>query len=414
MIRIILKEAPKPAQLSGPGGFAPHDFTGLNVTDFPRFEYSMKDVLRAGEALAGAVPWNNEQEAETAREIFKIAHNFRDSHAYPMRRLRHELMGKIRSQGIGEGVTAARLKRMPSIRRKLKNHPGKLNQIQDLAGCRAVVPTIGEVKALIEALRNGSAHELFREYPYIYEAKPDGYRSHHMVFKFRGVGDEAVYDTRRVEIQIRTGLQHSWATAVEAVGLFRREDLKAGQGDPGWLRLFQLMSGEFALEEGCITIDANDHQKRVEEITALERKLDAVDTLERLSQAFTYAENYYFDPQNKPDYFKITYDRHAETVRIEPFFGPIYASLSYDAAEVKNAESGSSDTKIVLVEVDEIENLRTAYPNYFGDVQLFKSKLRGIAKPEEKPDYSVPPQQRVRVTKAKPDLSWLTGYRRWK
>ena len=46
-----------------------------------------------------------------------------------------------------------------------------------------------------------------------------------------------------------------------------------------------------------------------------------------------------------------------------------------DAAELKNAESGSGETKIVLVEVDEIENLRAAYPNYFGDVQIFKSKL---------------------------------------
>jgi hypothetical protein len=59
-----------------------------------------------------------------------------------------------------------------------------------------------------------------------------------MVYKFRGSGEEAVYNGRRVEVQVRTQLQHSWATAVEAVGLFRREDLKAGRGDLDWLRLF--------------------------------------------------------------------------------------------------------------------------------------------------------------------------------
>ena len=70
-----------------------------------------------------------------------------------------------------------------------------------------------------------------------------------MVFKFSGTGQEEVYNGRRVEIQIRTRLQHSWATAVEALELFRRENLKGGEGSPNWLRLFKLMSAEFAVAE---------------------------------------------------------------------------------------------------------------------------------------------------------------------
>lgn len=54
-----------------------------------------------------------------------------------------------------------------------------------------------------------------------------------------------------MEIQLRTLLQHSWATAVEAVGLLRREDLKGGRGDPDWLRLFQIMASEMAEDEGA-------------------------------------------------------------------------------------------------------------------------------------------------------------------
>ena len=83
--------------------------------------------------------------------------------------------------------------------------------------------------------------------------------------------------------------------------------------------------------------------------------------------------------------------------------------MSYDAAEVKNAESGSGETKIVLVEVDEMENLRTAYPNYFGDVQKFKSKLRSAAGLPENLDRSIPAQERVPKKKqCIYDLSWLT------
>jgi hypothetical protein len=378
------------------------------VPDFPRFEYSMKDVLRAGEALAGDVPWNNDSEAVAARHVFSVANNWRDSHAYPMRKMRYELASQLRKHKFKASAPVARLKRMPSIRRKLKAIPGNLNQMHDLAGCRVMLPSIEDVTRFIESMRANSAHELFREYPYIHEAKADGYRCHHMVYKFRGSGDDEVYNGRRVEVQVRTQLQHSWATAVEAVGLFRREDLKAGRGDPDWLRLFKLMSAEFAVEENCEIADA----QRAEEITGLERKLDAVDTLERLSQAFSYSASYVFDPNSKPDYFQIEYDRAAETVQIRPYFGPIFATQSYDAAEMKNAEFGSRDTKIVLVEVDEVENLRSAYPNYFGDVQKFKSKLRDIAKHGDAIDYSVPAQQRVPPKpREKPDLSWLYSYK---
>jgi ppGpp synthetase/RelA/SpoT-type nucleotidyltranferase len=375
----------------------------------------MNEVLRAGEALAGAIPWTDEEKAESARQIFRIAHNWRDSHAYPMRKVRYELSAQIRRQKANANSPVARLKRMPSIRRKLRTIPGNLNQMNDLAGCRAILPQMEDVQHFIKGMRENTAHEIFREYPYIFQPKPDGYRSHHMVLKFRGKSEEEVYDGRRVEVQIRTELQHSWATAVEAVGLFRREDLKAGQGNSDWLRLFKLMSAEFALDEGCAVIDVEDHILRIKEIMDLERKLDAVDTLEKLSQAFSYSENYVFDPNSKPDYFRIEYDRAAGEVRIRPYFGPINATKSYDHAEVKNDESGSRETKIVLVEVDEIENLRAAYPNYFGDVQKFKSKLRNVAKHEDMPNYVVPPQQRAPTKpKQKPDLSWLTGYRRWK
>jgi hypothetical protein len=241
--------------------------------------------------------------------------------------------------------------------------------------------------------------------------KSDGYRSHHMVLKFSGTGEGAPFNGRRVEVQVRTQLQHSWATAVEAVGLYRREDLKAGKGSPDWLRLFRLMSEEFAVEEACLALS----DERLREITALEKKLDAAEILERLSQAFVYSESVIFDPRDKPDYFQIEYDRAAGKVHIRPFFGPIYATMNYDAAEMKNAESGGRDTKIVLVEVDEIENLRAAYPNYFGDVQKFKSKLIKAAGLTEDLDRSVPVQERVPKRKERIyDLGWLRNYKKWK
>jgi hypothetical protein len=56
-------------------------------------------------------------------------------------------------------------------------------------------------------MRQPPSHILHREYPYVDAPKPDGYRCHHMVFRFQGTGDEAVFNERRIEIQIRTRLQ---------------------------------------------------------------------------------------------------------------------------------------------------------------------------------------------------------------
>ena len=104
------------------------------VAEFPKFEFSKREVRAAGESLKDTLPWSPE-----TMEIFKIANSWCDSHAYPMRAIRYALIGQLRRVRIGE-LTAARLKRMPSIRKKLRLIKGNLTQINDLGGVRAIVP----------------------------------------------------------------------------------------------------------------------------------------------------------------------------------------------------------------------------------------------------------------------------------
>jgi hypothetical protein len=384
------------------------------VSEYPSFDYSMKDVLRAGDALAGRLIWTDET-APRIREVFSIASNWRDSHAYPMRSIRNLVHGRIRRLKLSGGNTVARLKHMPSIRRKLRDQPWKLNQIQDLAGCRAILPNIEAVNALIDSLRRTNRHAVYRETPYITEPKSDGYRCHHVVFKFEGEGEEEVFNGRRVEIQVRTRLQHSWATAVETVGLFRQENMKAGLGDQNWLRLFKLMSAEFAAEEGCPEpADASGGDARIREIVELEKTLNAANTLDTLSLAVQYVDTYARDPESTADYFLIRYDSENRVVSVQTQYGAKISVQSYDDAELDAFKAGPQK-RAVLVEADNIEDLYSAYPNYFGDVQIFKFRLKQITQGAGAVEYSLPPQQTVpKKPKEKRDLSWLRGYRRWK
>ena len=80
---------------------------------------------------------------------------------------------------------------------------------------------------------------------------------------------------------------------MEAVRLFLGQDLKAGRGDPQWLRLFKLMAAEFAAVEGCpLPADVPDRPGRLAEIKTLNQALNAAQTLEDLSQAMKWSDEY--------------------------------------------------------------------------------------------------------------------------
>ena len=93
-----------------------------DVADYPRFEFSMKDVKRAGKVISGSMPWTDETKDEIIR-AFQIANNWRDSHAYPVKSVRSQVIYYLRELGI-DGSTFARLKRMQARHRSSgASHP---------------------------------------------------------------------------------------------------------------------------------------------------------------------------------------------------------------------------------------------------------------------------------------------------
>lgn len=378
-----------------------------SMASYPELKYSKKEINRAGQILSDPIIFTPDKQAEN-EEIFRIANNWRECHAFPMRGLRLSVMHKMRHLGVN-GMTAARLKRMASIRKKLSRITSNLDQINDLAGCRAILESIADVNALVEGCKSDFRHTLRgRAYDYINEPKADGYRSHHLIFGYSGRREAKKYDGMRVELQIRTRLQHSWATAVEAVGLFRNEDMKAGEGNAGWLRLFKLMSDEFAFAEGC-EFAFNGRDLRIAEIKDLNHFLGAVPVLENIRKATHYAKQHRVSIHGyKPKYYVIRYDRNAHTVDVAAYSGISEGSLSFNTLE-GFVEMGEEDASVVFVEVDKIESLAEAYPNYFGDVSLFIENLSRICGGHIALEYSMAPKEVIQPKeKELPiDPSWL-------
>jgi len=220
------------------------------------------------------------------------------------------------------------------------------------------------------------------------------------------------YNGRRIELQIRTELQHAWATTVEAIGLFRGENLKGSIGNADWLRLFQLMSSEFAqMEMSPLGKNMPGQAEHMEEIRELNTRLNSLFMLDSIQLGVSgtdrpIAQSY------RPKHYIITYDSEDKTVTVRPHSDAANAVASYNEAESEINADDSGRKNIVLVEVDKIENLRLAYPNYFGDVRLFKEILRGIVDTTGTFGYQrVPRQPPAKPLPKYGDLSWLRGSR---
>ena len=172
------------------------------------------------------------------------------------------------------------------------------------------------------------------------------------------------------------------------------------------------MSGEFAEVERCscpVTVPAELHRRR--EICDLAKSLDALQVLESVSHGFRGAD-IPLSADYRPTHYLIRFDHNTKAVRVEPYQMQDAAMRSYDIAEEMDNRTGFDTQNVVLVEVDKIDNLKAAYPNYFGDVKQFETQLRLITKGQSAVEYAVAERAaRVPDTRKRIDLSWLHGSR---
>jgi hypothetical protein len=189
--------------------------------------------------------------------------------------------------------------------------------------------------------------------------------------------------------------------------------MKSGEGDPDWLRLFFLMSLEFAYAERCDPLGAqNDKAARLAEIQQLNDRLGAASVLEDLRNATHYMSN--FIREGDARYYLIRYDNPTKQVSVTGFSNAFEVSAELAAAE-RRIEVGEDDAKVVQVEVSKVASLIDAYPNYFGDVALFIRNLRHVCDGKQAIEFSMAPQKLVAPKPhEKPDLGALKRrYTKW-
>jgi len=190
---------------------------------FPKPENSRGQVNRAGEILRAYAQSTEAAPIEQLDEwnwAYEVLANWRACHNYPINTFQATLRSRLKTID-KQATVAQRLKRFPSIVLKLKRFEGmQLARMQDIGGIRAILGTMGKVRRLERVYRERKfQHDLISSKDYVAEPKTDGYRGIHLIYRYRNL-KEPSYNGLLLELQLRTKLQHAWATAVETMGTF--------------------------------------------------------------------------------------------------------------------------------------------------------------------------------------------------
>ena len=347
--------------------------------DFP----TKGEVERAGNTLR-----DTNEVRDLPPMTIETINDWRSSHRFPL----YTVQMGIRRHSLRQdpdAVISQRLKRLVSIQAKLIRFENmKYHQVQDLGGCRVVFKQINNIQKTIDSYEGSQKrHKLHGCKNYIESPKPDGYRSVHLVYRYMS-DKNAYYNGRLIEIQLRTALQHMWATALETVDVATGSDLKLGGGTLAWKRFFVLASNIFAYKECTPTIpgapDTIEHT--IEELRISEKQLNALTTLEALrsgvetmqpSDSGGLSDDY--RKVAKGGYQLITLEIISPTVTNFSFTA--YRLSDYETAQKRYAElevKNDRNVQTVLVSTRSIMELSKAYPNYVMDTRRFISEIKKV------------------------------------
>lgn len=329
-------------------------------------------------------------EGEERLDAIKTIQGYREFHLYPLMLLKNHLVRTARKVS-PDVIVARRLKRLPTIINKLERptldgkseNAIKLTRMQDIAGCRAIVRSPKDLYALKKRLeRSRSVHTIVRSSDYLISPKSSGYGGIHLIYSCYA-GQEESHDWKGalVEVQLRTQLQHAWATSLEIIDTLENIELKTSVSNyKDWREFFSLAGQLVADKENFCKLSYNDKMIIGARLSILDYELDVSRKLTQYNFAINITENSDI-PQNLRS-AKGMFLIKVLTVREEKYKLELsyYSELEAKEAleKLNESELDANIAMSVLVSAEGVRALKQAYPNYFGDTQMFIDFLMDV------------------------------------
>jgi putative GTP pyrophosphokinase len=350
------------------------------TSNFPAPSYSRNQVDKAGEILCSPPqgPLTIE-DADKQIWAYDVLSNWRACHNYPINTFQATLRDRLENIDT-EATVAQRLKRFPSIVLKLQRFHGmKLARMQDIGGLRAIVDSVEKVRQLEATYRAPTPsfrHKLVSWKDYIAQPKADGYRSVHLVYRYQNSRTPA-YDGLLLELQLRSRLQHAWATAVETMGTFLGQALKSGYGDNQWRKFFEVSSAALALLENEAPVPGYENLTRGQTYAAVAKAESELKVLQKL-RGFSIAAGNIHQEKGQGSYHLVVLNSGDRTVSITPYASARLEQANMDYTAVEKRSQAGEPVEAVLVSAGPVEALKKAYPNYFLDTHGFITQIERV------------------------------------
>jgi putative GTP pyrophosphokinase len=318
---------------------------------------SKSRVNRAGESV---------RRGNASEEDIRIIDEWRAAHRAVLNTFQAILRTKTRFKNI---AVAQRHKRKRTIFDKLKRFDGmQLSRMDDVAGCRLIFEDISELYSFREIIHKARFKHKRKndtdKYDYIKKPKTTGYRGIHDVYSYNVNSSTGRHlEGLLIELQYRTLVQHSWATAVEIIGFVTENQPKFERGDDRYLRAMSLASDILARAHENMLGPNNDLSDKdlVERFLKIDDEIHLMRTLKGINST----DKEISLNKNAILIFKETGDLEVRTYR--------------DATEALRSllklEREIPHTDIVLVKADTSDEVRLAFKNYFSDARDFITLL---------------------------------------
>jgi ppGpp synthetase/RelA/SpoT-type nucleotidyltranferase len=193
-------------------------------------------IDKAGRALA----LDTERDVDKYILFTDVFDEYRKKHIEPLSKTTIELQQWLTKYD-KDYFIAQRLKRKPQILRKLKRFSTRLSQLQDIGGARIIVDQNNDIDELVNFLKGhfeGSKElKVIRMTDYRGQGREDsGYRAFHVILERDGI---------KMELQLRSKIQHYWAETIERTSIIYGHHLKELDGDPTVIHYFKTLSDLF-------------------------------------------------------------------------------------------------------------------------------------------------------------------------
>lgn len=353
-----------------------------------QLKYSKSQIDKAAQSIRHGA------EGEERIEAISMIQNFRELHLYPLMLMKNHL-ARVSVKVDKKTIVARRLKRLPTIIDKLERpsldggvstNAIKMTRMQDIGGCRAIVKNIDQLLVLREKLlKSRSVHKVIKETSYL-TPKASGYGGVHLIYScFDSSEDKYPWKKTKIEVQLRTQLQHAWATSLEIIDTLENIKLKtSNEGHEEWRRFFYVSGCLVAHDEKACVLPEETVAAYQAELNSLEEHLSVKKKLSSYVFSLSVTGNDHIKneiPKNHKGHYLVTMRRvndelNPGKIKFNVTVTPYRINQADEALEALKRDDANPEVPIaVLLATESVKSLKKAYPNYLGSTNQFNKFL---------------------------------------